>query len=77
MTFSGSLAVNLGIALGPLAHSYCVTRFGWNVAYTLCGIVSIWASGMFFLLLPREPLGVAEDEAAARAAAAATAAAPA
>lgn len=65
VTFSGSLAVNLGIALGPLALSLCVERWGWNVAYTLCGILSIWASGMFFLLLPKRPLGVAEDDAAA------------
>jgi MFS family permease len=71
VTFSGSLAVNLGVALGPLALSYCVERFGWNVAYTLCGILAIWASGMFFLLLPSLPPGVAEDEASAAVAASA------
>lgn len=65
VTFSGSLAVNLGIASGPLALSYAVAYFGgdWNKAYTLCGIAPIFASGLFFLLMPREPLGIAEDRA--------------
>ncbi|MGE0452197.1 MAG: MFS transporter [Vicinamibacteria bacterium] len=62
VAFSGSLAVNLGVATGPLALSYAVQLFGWNVAYTLCGILPIFASGLFFLLLPAEPLGIREDE---------------
>lgn len=65
VTFSGSLAVNLGIAFGPLALSYAVQAFGWNWAYTLCGMLSISVSGLFFLLLPPNPLGVSEDEAEA------------
>lgn len=55
VTFSGSLAVNLGVATGPLALSYCVTYFGWNIAYTICGIAAIWVSGTMFLLLPAQP----------------------
>lgn len=69
VTFSGSLAVNLGIAFGPLALSYAVASVGWNLAYTLCGILAISISGFFFLLLPRNPQGVLEDEAEAEAAA--------
>ena len=66
VTFSGSLAVNLGIATGPLALSYAVTHFGgdWNKAYTLCGILPIFISGAFFLLMPKTPLGIEEDRAA-------------
>jgi len=63
ITFAGSLAVNLGVAFGPLALSYAVEHFGWNVAYTLCGILPIFFSGLVFLLLPARPLGIEEDEA--------------
>jgi MFS family permease len=65
VTFSGSLAVNLGIATGPLALSYAVTWFGgdWNKAYTLCGILPVFISGAFFLLMPEVPLGLEEDRA--------------
>jgi MFS family permease len=64
VTFSGSLAVNLGVATGPLALSYAVAHLGWNWAYTLCGILPIFASGMFFLSLPKRPLGIEEGAAA-------------
>ena len=66
VTFSGSLAVNLGVATGPLALSYAVGYFGgdWNKAYTLCGILPIFVSGAFFLLLPKVPLGLEEDRTA-------------
>ena len=62
VTFAGSLAVNLGVAFGPLALSYAVEFFGWNVAYTLCGILPIFISGMVFLLLPPIAQGIREDE---------------
>lgn len=61
VTFAGSLAVNLGVAFGPLALSYAVEAVGWNIAYTLCGIVPVFVSGLVFLLLPPRPLGVEED----------------
>jgi hypothetical protein len=61
VTLAGSLAVNLGVAFGPLTLSYFVRAFGWDVAYTLCGIVPIFVSGLVFLLLPARPLGD-EDE---------------
>ncbi len=63
ITFSGSLAVNLGVAFGPLVLSYAVQRYGWNVAYTLCGILPLFVAGLIFLLLPARPLGVEEDAA--------------
>lgn len=57
VTFAGSLAVNLGIAFGPLALGYAIKWFdgNWNWAYTLCGILAIGVSGLFFLALPAEP----------------------
>jgi MFS family permease len=66
VTFSGSLAVNLGVASGPLALSYAVGYFDgdWNKAYTLCGIAPIFISGAFFLLMPKVPMGIEEDRAA-------------
>ena len=51
VTLAGSLAVNLGIAFGPLALSYCIEPLGWEWAYTLCGILPIFLSSFFFLLL--------------------------
>ena len=57
VTFAGSLAVNLGIAFGPLALGNAIGWFGgnWNWAYTLCGIAAIGISGLFFLSLPADP----------------------
>jgi len=57
VTFAGSLAVNLGIAFGPLALSYCVEYLSWNWAYTICGILPIFLSGFVFLLLKPIPRG--------------------
>ncbi len=56
-SFSGTLAINLGFGLGPLAITYAATNFGWNVAYTYVGIIPIILAAMIFLLLkpvPRE-----------------------
>jgi MFS family permease len=57
VTFAGSLAVNLGIAFGPLALGNAIGWFDgdWNWAYTLCGVTAIGVSGLFFLSLPAEP----------------------
>lgn len=54
VTFAGSLAVNLGIAYGPLVLGFAIERVGWNWAYSVCGIASIFVSGLFFLALPAE-----------------------
>lgn len=66
VTFAGSLAVNLGIAFGPLALTQVTTWLGgdldaWNIAYTVCGICTIFVSGMFFLSLSADPSGLDEE----------------
>ncbi|MBI3949677.1 MAG: MFS transporter [Acidobacteria bacterium] len=65
VSFSGSLAVNLGVAFGPLALSYVVRSFGWNWAFTICGIIPLFLSGVVFLALKPIPLGAAVEEATA------------
>ena len=55
VTFAGSLAVNLGLALALPAMGFAIPRWGWNWAYTVCGIASIFASGLFFLALSSDP----------------------
>lgn len=57
VTFAGSLAVNLGIAFGPLALGNAISLFNgnWNLAYTVCGIAAIAVSGLFFLSLSADP----------------------
>jgi putative MFS transporter len=61
VTFAGSLAVNLGVAFGPLALSYVVHLAGWNIAYTLCGVLPVLASGLIFLVLDPIPRGAEVD----------------
>jgi MFS family permease len=56
-SFSGTLAINLGFGLGPLAITYAATSFGWNMGYTYVGIIPIILAALIFLLLkpvPRE-----------------------
>ncbi len=56
LSFSGSVGVNLGIALGPLALSYAIGRLGsWEAAYTLCGIVPVALAAVTYLGLRRLP----------------------
>jgi putative MFS transporter len=63
VTLAGSLAVNLGVAFGPLALSYAVRETGWLWAFTSCAALPLLLSGAVFLLLPRVPFGVADGEA--------------
>jgi MFS family permease len=50
--FSGALAVNLGLALGPLVVSYAIGRLGWNLAFTTFVAIPLFLSGLVFLTLP-------------------------
>ena len=56
-SFSGTLAINLGFGLGPLAITYAATAFGWNMGYTYVGIIPIILAAIIFMFLepvPRE-----------------------
>ncbi len=52
VSFSGSFAVNLGVALGPLFLSYVVVFADWNVAFTICGVIPVFLAGVAFLGVP-------------------------
>jgi MFS family permease len=60
--FSGALAVNLGLALGPLVVSYAIGRLGWNVAFTTFVAIPLFLSGLVFLTLKPVPSGVEVEE---------------
>jgi putative MFS transporter len=56
VSFSGSVGVNLGIALGPLALSYAIGALGsWEAAYTVCGVVPVALAALTYLGLRRLP----------------------
>ena len=56
-SFSGTLAINSGFGLGPLAIGYASAAFGWDMGFTYVGIIPIIIAALIFLLLkpvPRE-----------------------
>lgn len=63
--FSGALAVNLGLALGPLVVSYAIGSLGWDLAFTVCVAVPLFLSGLVFLALEAKPSGIEVEEIAA------------
>ena len=60
--FSGALAVNLGLAIGPLVASYAIGRLGWNVAFSTFVAIPLFLSGLVFLALKPVPSGVEVEE---------------
>lgn len=62
VSFSGSFAVNLGLAVGPLVVSYAAEAIGWNWAFTALVAVPLFLSGLVFLLLKPIPSGVEIEE---------------
>lgn len=62
ISFSGAFAVNLGLALGPLAVAYMIESLGWNVAFSLGVAVPLFFSGLVFLLLPARASGLEVEE---------------
>jgi MFS family permease len=62
VAFSGSLAVNLGLALGPLVVSYAIGAYGWNWAFTTFVAIPLFLSGLVFLTLKPIPSGVEVEE---------------
>ena len=60
--FSGALAVNLGLAIGPLMVSYAIGRVGWNLAFSTFVAVPLFLSGLVFLALKPVPSGVEVED---------------
>ncbi|MCS6948696.1 MAG: MFS transporter [Steroidobacteraceae bacterium] len=48
VSFAGSLAVNLGIAFGPLATSVLVPQVGWQWAFTAAGLLPLVLAGVAY-----------------------------
>jgi SHS family lactate transporter-like MFS transporter len=56
-SFSGSLAINLGLGAGPLVVSYIIAAAGWQWGFTWCAVIPVFIAGATFLALkpvPRE-----------------------
>lgn len=62
LAFCGSLAVNLGTALGPLMVSTAVGLIGWDLAFTYVVGIPLVAAGLFYLLLTPVPSGIDVDD---------------
>lgn len=54
----GSLAVNLGIAIGPLLVSTAVHQIGWQMALSFVVAVPLILAGLLYLLLKPIPSGL-------------------
>jgi len=54
----GSLAVNLGIAAGPLLVSTAVEAIGWQMALSLAVGIPLFAAGFLYLFLKPIPSGL-------------------
>ena len=62
LAFCGSLAVNLGTALGPLLVSNAVAKVGWDMAFSVVVGVPLVCAGLFYLLLKPVPSGIDVDD---------------
>ena len=67
LAFCGSLAVNLGIGLGPILVTAAVGHVGWNMAFSLVGAIPMACAGLLYLFLKPIPSGLDVDEVARRA----------
>lgn len=48
------LVGNLGIAIGASVSVLLATRYGWQMAYVVPGVVSLVAAGLFSVFVPKE-----------------------
>jgi MFS family permease len=56
-SFASSLAVELGLGLGPFGLSWAIGSVGWEAAFTWCAVLPVILAGVVFLALkpiPRE-----------------------
>ncbi len=51
-SFASSLAVELGLGLGPFALSWAIGVVGWAAAFTWCAVLPVILAGATFLALP-------------------------
>ena len=58
----GSLAVNLGIAIGPLAVAFAVEQIGWQAALSWAVAAPLLGAGSLYLLLKPTPSGLEIDD---------------
>ena len=57
------LVGNLGIAIGASASVWLATRFGWQMAYVVPGVISLAAAVAFATLVPKETAAPAKRKA--------------
>ena len=50
-SFSGSLAIELGLGGGPLVVSYVIAASSWQWGFTVCAVVPVIVAGTVFLAL--------------------------
>ncbi len=62
IAFSGSLAVTLGQATGPILIGALADRYDWNVAMFVGGALPLMLAGCLYLLLEPLPSGLDVDE---------------
>ncbi|MEM1261638.1 MAG: MFS transporter [Pseudomonadota bacterium] len=62
LSTSGSLAVTLGSATGPLMVSMAVETLGWNVGYALVVGIPLTLAGCLYLALTPVPSGLEVEE---------------
>ena len=55
VSFSGSLAIELGFGGGPLVFSYVTEATSWELGFTLCAVVPVMLAGLLFLGLKPAP----------------------
>jgi MFS family permease len=58
----GSLAVNLGIAIGPLLVSTAVAHIGWQLALSWAVVVPLMLAGSLYLFLKPIPSGLEVED---------------
>jgi putative MFS transporter len=54
-SFASSLAVELGLGLGPFALSWTIGMVGWTAAFSWCAVLPVFLAGATFLALPARP----------------------
>ncbi|MCB2108280.1 MAG: MFS transporter [Rhodobacteraceae bacterium] len=62
LAFCSSLAVNIGIAIGPLSVSAAVEAYGWDIAFSALVGVPLITAGIFYLFLTPVPSGIDVDQ---------------